>query len=123
MKSYIKSLEPFRGELHFIVCDKLSEAASKYNCDADDAKDDAFSMKAIGEDGEVDFIIAVKPGSPIDDIVHECMHFVGLMCDHHGIKHDSENDELFAYYMGYYSGWCIGNLYPKLQKHIGFKIA
>lgn len=119
---HIKDLSPLRGELIFVLTKDVATFADKHGVENSDYEDSAIFFEKAGDDREMDFYIVVNSGGPVvlRDILHEITHFKNAVMKYFGVKHDMDNDEWEAYFVEYYTAWCMSKAKPKLYKDLGF---
>ena len=64
------------------------------------------------EDGPIEYHIAFRSNASPGTVTHECFHFVCNMFNDRGVKFDYDNNEPFAYMMG----WAVETCTKTLKK-------
>ena len=121
-KIYKKDLSPLRGELHLVVTSDIAAFAELHNVENIEPSDSAMFFEKNGDDQEMDFYIVVNASNKtvLRDLLHEVVHFKNAVMKYFSFKHDFDNDEWEAYFMEYYTAWCIAKIKPKLNSLFGF---
>jgi hypothetical protein len=64
----------------------------------------------VFEEGQSDYYVILRPDVGFEVIAHESVHVIGRVFRGRGAKADYDNDELFAYHVGWIAGIIAGEV-------------
>lgn len=91
----------FEVKVLLITGDK--KQLEKYTEDFGENEHDAECHTVFNKDDDIDsFLVWIKSSIDYNGMVHEIMHLVRKIFDCMGVPFNSDNDEIMAYYQGYW---------------------
>ena len=94
------------------VNDSIAEGFKELNCATDSNPEDFNAVTINFHGGHIGILLTHK--SEIGTISHECCHAVNKIFDHIGYRLDMDNDEAYAYLLG----WVTQTVYDIWYKEV-----
>lgn len=92
----------YNTKITVVVVDDFEKVVKEYKLEYFDAENsfDAF-VYYDSEDNSLPIYMFLRTETPMDIIVHECIHVTNRLLSHHGIVYTENEDEILAYYTQY----------------------
>jgi hypothetical protein len=106
-------LDMFLCCVHVIITDDMNKCVDdkRLRPYCSDYPDEDLSKDCAGfvfQKGKSDYYVILLPGVPCGVIAHESVHLIGRIFKDRGQEADYENDEVYAYYVGWIAGEIAG---------------
>jgi hypothetical protein len=110
-------LDVFLCDIHIIITDDPNKCVDdrRIRQYCSDLKDEDLAKNCDGfvfQKGKSDYYIITSPNAEYGVIAHESVHLTGRIFNDRGQKANYENDEVFAYYVG----WIAGEIVDYVKK-------
>jgi hypothetical protein len=108
-------LDVFLCDLHVVVTENpkasfdargLHRSLGEFPDELNDSNGFVFSK------GRSDYYVFLPPRTGFGTIAHEAVHVIGRIFRDRGVQADYENDEIFAYFVG----WIVGIMAEEIEK-------
>lgn len=97
----------YNGKLVIIAGNDYRNIAKKYAVDMTSNNFEAISYAMLAKDGSYNFVVFFTIQTiDIDIIAHEASHLVNKVFKSHSVKYSKDNDEHFAYLLGWITKKC-----------------
>jgi hypothetical protein len=111
MRSRTINIPIYCGSITFYESEDLNVVAKKIGIEKSLDGYTAFFWHKSRKNGYVEYILAFEPNPKESVVAHECVHFSNRLFMDHGIELDPDNDEPYAYFMG----WAVNECHKFLK--------
>ena len=112
MRKKTMPLPVYCGKLTIYESTDLNEVAKKVGANKKAGGYHAFFTYKVHKNKDVEYVLAFQPNPKESTVAHECVHMVNEVFMDHNIRLDPENDEPYAYFMG----WAVNECHKFLKK-------
>lgn len=116
-KVKVIELPIYNGKLVIISGNDFMDVPKKYIVETPDNNFEAISYAMIAKDGSYNFVVFFTIQTiDVDIMAHEAAHLVNKIFKAHSVKYSRDNDEHFAYLLGWITKKCYDFLETTYNK-------